>query len=75
MEILIYCILNYLPTPMNYNINLNVFDYILKTDSLKLGQLSGYPYIDFDLKEVFTILPLNFFLEIYIFLTHIYFYT
>ena len=66
MEILIYCILNYLPTPMNYNINLNVFDYILKTDSLKLGQLSGYPYIDFDLSEIANLMPINFFLEIYL---------
>ena len=42
MEILIHCILNYLQTPMNYNINLNVFDYVLKTDSMKLEQLSRY---------------------------------
>ena len=66
MEILIYCILNYLPTPMNYNINLNVFDYVLKTDSLKLEQLSGYPYIDFDLSEIVNLMPINLFLEIFL---------
>ena len=66
MEILIYCLLNFLPTPMNYCINLNVFDYLLKVDSIKLEQLSGYPYIDFDLSEIFNFLPINLVLEIYI---------
>ena len=66
IEILIYSLLNYLPTPMNYNINLNVFDYLLKTESIELKQLSGYPYIDFDLSEIFNLLPINFVLEIYL---------
>ena len=65
-EIMIYCILNYLPTPMNYNINLNVFECLIKTNSIKLEQLSGYPYIDFDLSELFNLLPINLILEIYI---------
>ena len=66
MEILIYSIINYLPTPMNYNINLNVFDYMTKIDSISLHQLSGYPYIDFDLSEIFNFLRIDLFLEIYI---------
>ena len=66
MEIIIYSILNYLPTPMNYNININVFESFIKTNSVILGQLSGYPYIDFDLSEIFNLLPMNLILEIYI---------
>ena len=66
MEILIYSIINYLPTPMNYNINLNVFNYLTKVDSIKLRQLSGYPYIDFDLSEIFNLLRIDLILEIYV---------
>ena len=66
MELLIYSLLNYLPTPMNYAINLSVFDSLTKTDQLKLEQLSGYPYIDFDLGEIFNLLPSNIILEIYL---------
>ena len=35
IEIIIYCIINYLPTPMNYNISINVFDSLLKIDPIK----------------------------------------
>ena len=66
MEILIYSLLNYLPSPMNYKINLNVFNFLIKTDKLKLEQLSGYPYIDFDLGEMFNLIPLNLLIEVYI---------
>ena len=66
MEILIFSLLNYLPTPMNYNISLGIFDFLLKVDKIQLEQLSGYPYIDFDLAEIFSVLPLNLLLEIYI---------
>ena len=67
IEIIIYCIINYLPTPMNYNISINVFDSLLKIDPIKLEQLSGYPTIDFDMSEIFNLLPINLMLEIYLF--------
>ena len=66
MEILIYSLLNYLPAPMNYKINLSVFDFLIKTEKIKLEQLSGYPYIDFDLGDMFNLLPVNLVLEIYL---------
>ena len=66
IELLIYSLLNYLPTPMNYAINLGVFDSIIKTEQLKLEQLSGYPYIDYDLGEIFNLIPSNILLEIYL---------
>ena len=66
LEIILYSILNYLPTPMNYNINLNVLYSSLNINSIKLEQLSGYPYVDFDLSELFNLLPINLILEIYI---------
>ena len=66
MEILIYSLLNYLPSPMNYKVNLNVFNILIKTEKLILNQLSGYPYIDFDLGEIFNLIPLNLLIEVYI---------
>ena len=66
MEIIIFSLLNYLPTPMNYNISLGVFDFLLKVDKLQLEQLSGYPYIDFDLADIFSLIPVNLLIEIYL---------
>ena len=66
LEIVIYSLLNYLPAPMNYNINLSIFDSLLNAKPIKLEQLTGYPYIDFDLSEIFNLLPINFMLQIYI---------
>ena len=67
VELIIYNIVNFIPSPMSYNLYLDIFSFCLEVNNIEINQLSGYPYIDFDLKEVFTILPLNFFLEIYIF--------
>lgn len=66
LEIVIYSLLNYLPAPMNYNINLSIFDSLLNIKPIKLEQLTGYPYIDFDLSEIFNLLPINLVLQIYI---------
>ena len=66
LELIIYSLLNYLPTPMNFSICLNVFDLIIKTEQLKLEQISGYPYIDFNLEEIFDIIPSYLFIEIYL---------
>ena len=66
LEIVIYSLLNYLPASMNYNINLSIFDSLLNIKPIKLEQLTGYPYIDFDLSEIFNLLPINLVLQIYI---------
>ena len=68
VELIIYNIINYIPSPMNYFLQLDLFSFIyLNAPIIQLNQLSGYPYIDFDLKEVFNLLPINLFLEIYLF--------
>ena len=66
LELIVYSLLNYLPTPMNLSISLNVFDLMIKTEKLQLEQISGYPYIDFDLAQIFDIIPSNLFIEIYL---------
>ena len=71
IEFIIYNIVNYVPSPINFNINLDIFDhdnnYEVLASSLELKQLSGYPYVDFDLAELFNYLPLNLVIQIFIF--------
>jgi len=62
-EILLYNIVNFIPSPINSNLQLNLF---WDNKKIELCQLTGYPNIDFDLYELFNLLPLNLILEIYI---------
>ena len=66
LEIIIYNIVNILPAPLNYNFNYNIFSYELEVPSYNIPQLSGYPYLDFNLMEIFNILPLNLVIEIFL---------
>ena len=67
LEIVIYNIVNFIPSPINYELHLNIFDGCCDEGVVQLGILSGYPYLQFDLCEIFNLLPLNMILEIYIF--------
>ena len=66
IEIIIYNLVNFIPSPLNYNFNYNIFNYELDIPSYNLPQLTGYPYLDFDLTELFNILPLNLIIEIFL---------
>ena len=67
VEITIYNIINFIPSPMNYSLNLDLFSYILSSEKeVVIKQLSGYPYLDFDLVQIFNLIPLNFIIEIFI---------
>ena len=66
IEILIYNIVNYIPSPINSNLELYLFGNDLENAKIRLNQLTGYPNIDFDLYEIFNLLPLNLIIEIYI---------
>ena len=66
LEIIIYNIVNFIPSPINSPLNLELFSYPLNIKDFEIGQLSGYPYLDFDLTEIFNLFPLNLILEIYI---------
>ena len=70
LEIIIYNIVNFLPAPINYKIDYNIFSNELKIQNYPLLQLSGYPYLDFDLTEIFNVLSINLVIEIF-FLTFI----
>ena len=66
LEILIYNIINFIPSPMNNNLQLNIFGSLMKIPDIEINQLSGYPYIDFDLSKIFKLLPVSLVIEIYI---------
>jgi len=68
VELILYNIINFVPSPMNYNLHLDLFSFCMNSQDsqdIEINQLSGHPYIDFDLKEIFNVLPINFFIEIY----------
>ena len=64
-EILVYNIINYIPSPINSNLELDLFSNDNESPNIEISQLSGYPNIDFDLFEIFNLLPLNLILEVY----------
>ena len=66
-ELIIYNIVNFVPSPINYGMRLDFFGDVLKVPNYQINQLSGYNYLDFDLSQIFNLLPLNLVLEIFIF--------
>ena len=67
-EILLYNIINYIPSPINNKLKLYLFGSEYNdAPKIELNQLTGYPNLDFDLYEIFNLLPLNIILEIYVF--------
>ena len=66
IELIVYNIVNFIPSPIYHPLGLDLFGYALKTKKHELGQISGYPYLDFDLVEIFNLLPINLVLEIYL---------
>ena len=63
IEIFIQCFVNYIPSPINKKIILSIF---ANEDRILIPNLSGYPYIDFDLCKVLNMMSINKFLEIYL---------
>ena len=66
IEILIYNIINYIPSPINNKLDLYLFNNENEESKIELNLLNGFPNLDFDLFEIFNLLPLNLILEIYI---------
>ena len=62
IEILMHCLVNYIPSPINNDLKLMLFD---RNNPIIIKKLTGYPYIDFDLCKVFTFMPINEFIKIY----------
>ena len=61
LEILIYCLVNYIPNPIKNNIVIKDFN-----PNITIPKLSGYPYVDFNLCEIFNSIPIKEFIKVYI---------
>ena len=55
-ELFIHCFVNYIPSPINKNILIKIFS---NEDKIEIPNLSGYPYIDFDLYKVLNHISIN----------------
>ena len=64
LDVVIYNIVNYIPSPLNASFEILLCDNPIP---IKLPQLSGYPYCDFNLIELFNLLPVNLVVEIFFF--------
>ena len=60
IEILIYCFVNYIPSPLNATIILKDLDL-----NVEIPKLTGYPYADFDLAKIINSISLKDFIKIY----------
>ena len=61
LEILIHCLVNYIPNPIKNNIIIKGFK-----PNITIPKLSGYPYLDFNLCEIFNTIPIKEFIKVYI---------
>ena len=61
IEILIYCLINYIPSPLYSNIIFNDLEL-----NIKIPKLTGYPYADFDIINVIKDIAIKEFIKIYI---------
>ena len=61
LEILIHCLVNYIPNPIKNNIIIKDFK-----PNITIPKLSGYPYLDFNLCEIFNTIPIKEFIKVYI---------
>ena len=63
LEILIHCFVNYIPSPLNNIIQLKLFNNEV---NIAIPRIGGCPYIDFDLCQIFNIIPINEFIKLFI---------
>ena len=66
IEIIVYNIVNFTPSPIHCSLELDLFGYTSNKETTIIRQMSGYPFLELDLTELFNLLPLNLVLEIYL---------
>ena len=62
VEILLYCLVNYIPSPIVNNLKLKMFP---GKNEIIINKLTGYPYIDFNLGSIFNIISIDEFIKIF----------
>ena len=63
IEIFLYSLLNYTPSPLKNNLSLNIFE---NDSNIIIPRLTGYPYLEFNLCNLLYCMPIKEFLKIYI---------
>ena len=66
LEIVVYNIVNFIPSPIYHSLQFDLFGYVKHEKGKEIRQMSGYPYLEFDLSEIFNLLPINLVIEIYL---------
>lgn len=71
IEVILYNLLNFVPSPLYKTITINLLqkpkqDLNNFSNDIVINRLTGYPLLDFNLCEVFKILPPHKFMQIYI---------
>ena len=66
IEIIVYNIVNFTPSPIHCSLELDLFGFTSNKETTIIRQMSGYPFLEFDLSELFNLLPLNLVLEVYL---------
>ena len=61
IEIFLHCLVNYFPSPINNNLVLKDF-----CPHIVIPKLTGYPYADFNLGKILSLMNINEFIKIYI---------
>ena len=63
IEIIIYNLINNTPSPLVNDLNLNIFP---NESKIFIKNLTGYPFVDYDLCKIFNIMPINEFIKIFV---------
>ena len=61
VEVMVYTVVNMLPSPINYSIK-----FKFEKKDIYIPQLNGYPVIDFNLSEIFKVFEASYIAELYL---------
>lgn len=62
IEYILYCIINFSPSPVSDSFE---YEFFPGKNPIQITKLSGYPYVDFNLPELFSYLSLAFVVEVF----------
>ena len=65
IEIVLYHMVNYTPSPLKYSLNYTIFGQV-NNASMTINQLSGYPYFDIDVYQIFSLLSIENIIKIFV---------
>ena len=63
LEAYINCLINYIPSPLNYKLNLSFFP----NKKIIIPKMTGYPFIDFDLIKIINNISTNKLIRLFLF--------